>query len=147
MRGCNGGYGPRGGCSGVRRGLAAVETIGRGVWLLLWEVTGPGQRGHIGQLVSGLRATLSTACRKRRLAAVVHAVYYSVLNVDDASCCLRRRIALAARRRARLRNVVSHLLRKRPLRCVRKETPFYKVRFTIGPSILVPHPRATRLMS
>lgn len=105
-----------------------------------------GAKLQVGMAISRVHDTLRRYCPPQRTTGLSHVIYYRVLNRDRVSCCLNGSVVLSPGSRGRLRDVLSHLYGFRPVRCIRNATHFLKHAFQITPKILVPHPRARRLI-
>lgn len=102
---------------------------------------------EVGRIAACVHRSLRSVCPPKRLEDLAGVVYYSLLNRSTVSCCLNGSVALSTGRRYSLRDVIRQLGGGRPVRCVRNRAYFCKSVFQMTPNILVPHPRARRLIS
>lgn len=90
---------------------------------------------------------LRKCCPSSRLIPVTGLLLARIFNVSIIRLCTNGSAAFSIGRQGRLSSVLIHLRGLRPVRCVVNARRFCNLAFRIGGRMLVPHPRAKRLMS
>ncbi len=107
-------------------------------------------KGPFGSVVPSLGCVLETLaprCARKRTQTVTRVILRDQFKLAPVSVYVRQSGVASLRGHQRLRGVMGELMRGRPMRCVLKRTEFRKRVFRITSDMLVPQPRARRLIS
>lgn len=100
----------------------------------------------VARAVTCVGRSLESLCPSSRIDDLIHLVVRQIYGVRPRRFLFYGSGRLPRDRGDQVRSVIRHLGRVRPVRCVLKATSFCDLRFRMSPSILVPHPRARRLI-